>query len=194
MDTYKKKLLLVLGWFFLANVLAFTIALSMLAQTLNNTPKVLAYSVFASKPFVTASISEKIGSEDTRAAIIDHYFTRYGCPLAGTGQKMVEASDKYGFEFWWLPAIAWQESTCGKVMIPNSFNAWGYGIYGDRVTKFASWDEAIDHIAKDLNKNFFARGLTEPCEFEKRYTPPSKGRWCKSIKYFRDEMLDYKTH
>lgn len=151
------------------------------------------YSVFEAKPPLEITAEDSISGSDSRAAIVDQYFAKHKCPMAGTGQKMVEVADKYGFDYWWLPAIAWQESTCGKVMPHDSYNAWGYGIYGTKVTRFESWDQAIETIARDLSKNYFNKGLVEPCDVMKRYTPPSKGSWCKGIIYFRDEMLAHKT-
>lgn len=193
MELHKHKLFYVVAVFALVNIISYFLAFSLLLNSFNKKADVGSYSVFASKPFVTPVLQDEIVGEDNRAAIIDNYFAKFKCPLAGTGAKMVEMADKYGFEFWWLPAIAWQESTCGKVMIPNSYNAWGYGIYGDTVTKFLNYDQAMEAMSKDLKKNFFDKGLIEPCEFEKRYTPPSKGRWCKSIKYFRDQMIGFKN-
>ncbi|MEK7595428.1 MAG: hypothetical protein AAB443_02470 [Patescibacteria group bacterium] len=182
---------LIVIWYVSANIVALSLTLFLFAR--KESPKLITYSIFQTNPHVTGEVLGAVTGKDSRAEIIDQYFAKYKCPLTGTGVKMVEVADKYNFEFWWLAAIAWQESTCGKQMIPDSYNAWGYGIYGDTVTKFTSWEEAMDKIGSDLSKNFFGKGLIEPCEVEKRYTPPSKGRWCKSIQYFRDAMLYYKT-
>jgi len=191
-----KDFTLVAAWFFASNMIVLVliiILLSVPTGARSTNEENITYSVFSSKPPVNATISDSVEIDDARAAIIDQYFKEHKCPLAGTGRKMVELSDEHNFEFWWLPAIAWQESSCGKNIIDGSYNAWGYGIYGDNAKKFSNWDEAMEIIANDLSVNFFGKGLVEPCEVERRYTPPSKGSWCRSIKYFKDELINYKS-
>lgn len=188
-----KNLKLLTVWFLASNIVAFTIVAYFVLHPYATQKESIEYSVFASKPLVETQITDSIELSDARAVIIDQYFAKHKCPLTGTGKTIVELSDKYNFAFWWLPAIAWQESTCGKQIIEGSYNPLGYGIYGSKVTKFLSWDEAFTQVAKDLSKNYFSKGLIEPCDVQKVYTPSSKGSWCKSIKFFRDELLDYKT-
>ncbi len=191
MKLLRNKPLILVIWMLSTYVVTAASLLYLISR--NQKTEDIVYSVFEAKPPVSITAEDSLEGEDTRAAIIDQYFAKHKCPMAGTGKLMVAAADKYGFDYWWLPAIAWQESTCGKVMPNNSYNAWGYGIYGTKVTRFASWDEAVETIARDLSKNFFAKGLIEPCDVMKRYTPPSKGSWCKGIIFFRDEMLSFKT-
>ncbi len=191
MKLLKNKPLILVIWMISTYVITAASLVYLISR--NQKSQDIAYSVFEAKPPVTITSEDSLSGEDTRAAVIDQYFAKHKCPMAGTGEIMVAAADKYGFEYWWLPAIAWQESTCGKAMPNNSYNAWGYGIYGTKVTRFTSWEEAVDTIARDLSKNFFAKGLIEPCDVMKRYTPPSNGSWCKGINYFKDEMLGYKS-
>lgn len=174
-----------------SNSLALMLAVSLLLNS--GKKKEITYSVFSSKPLVTLSAEGTIEGRDTRPATIDQYFAKHNCPLTGTGQKMVEVADKYGIDFWLIPAIAWQESTCGKSVIPGSNNPFGYGIYENVTTKFDDIDTAIETLGKYFRKYFYSQGITEPCEIEKTYTPPSKGRWCKSVEYFRDELTSFKS-
>ncbi|MBI4091505.1 hypothetical protein HY419_01990 [candidate division WWE3 bacterium] len=191
MNLSKKYSAIIIGWFAFSNFIAYAMVTALIGQATPNTS--IKYSVFASKPLLAPSFTESLQGSDSRAAIIDQYFAKYKCPLTGAGKKMVELADKYNFPFWWLPSIAWQESTCGKQLPKNSNNPFGYGIYGDKIKRFESLDQAMESVAWDLATHYFNKGLTEPCEVEKVYTPPSKGSWCNSIKFFRDEMLDYKS-
>ena len=191
MKLSQKLFPILLAYFVFTYLVVVAAAVVMLSKA--NNEQNISYSVYASKPPVLFSLTEQLTGSDSRAAIIDQYFENHNCPMVGTGKKMVEVSDKYGFEYWWLPAIAWQESTCGKQIIEGSYNPFGFGIYGDNVIKFANWDDAIDRVGKELQKNYFELGLNEPCEVQQKYTPPSKGSWCESVKFFRDEMLNYKS-
>lgn len=193
MKTANKYAALLIGWFLSSNVMAFCLLFVLISAS--NKPKpVTTYNVFASKPLVEgASVAGAVAGEDTRAAIIDQYYAKHNCPMTGLGTKMVETADKYGLPFWLIPSISWVESTCGKNIIENSYNAYGWGIYGNTVTKFSSWDEGIDKLGSYLLRVFYSKGTTDLCTIEKTYTPPSKGKWCKNVAYFRDEMLDFKT-
>jgi len=177
-------------WFLLTNILSLLFISQLILPSKEGTGK---YSFFSSKPPSSFNLREGLVGEDARPEIIDQYFARFDCPLTGYGEKMVSVADAYGFEFWWLPAIAWQESSCGKQLIGGSYNPFGYGIYGDNVIRFTSFDEAIEQVGWDLSANFFGEGLVHPCDVQSKYTPPSNGSWCSAIEYFRDEMLNYKS-
>ena len=64
-----------------------------------------------------------------------------------------------------------QESNLCRRLIPeNSYNCWGGGIYGTTVTRFDSYDDAIETVGKGLKKTYIDKGLVTACDYDK-YTP-----------------------
>ncbi|MFA6981612.1 MAG: hypothetical protein WC243_01130, partial [Patescibacteria group bacterium] len=95
-------------------------------------------------------------------------------------------------------AIAFQESNCGRRTpkiegVEETYNAWGWGVWGDNLRTFGSWEEGIERVSKYLGDNFFSQGITDPCEIMKTYTPPSDGSWCEGVKYFGEIISGYQT-
>jgi hypothetical protein len=72
------------------------------------------YSIFSSKPLVLGVSSERILSADARAAALDGVLDYFDCPMKGMGKMFVEEADKNNIPYWLVPAIAFQESNCGK--------------------------------------------------------------------------------
>ncbi|RJR27363.1 hypothetical protein C4561_02305 [candidate division WWE3 bacterium] len=123
-----------------------------------------------------------------RELILTRFFEKYNSPLMPHVKTFVEVADKYKIDFRLLPAISCIESSCGKRLIPGSYNPFGWGIYGDNVIRFVSYDEAIEKVGEGLNKGYFAKGLNTPEKIAPVYTPPSHVHWLGKVKYFMNEM------
>lgn len=121
---------------------------------------------------------------DGRVANLKAFFRKYNSPLYDYAEKIVEVSDKYQFDYRLLPAIAMQESNLCRVIPENSYNCWGWGIYGSLVTRFSSYDEAIETIAKGLKNEYIDKGLVTASMIMKKYTPPSQGSWAHGVNTF----------
>lgn len=142
-------------------------------------------------PVVLGSISSDITAKDARPQIVSAFLGRYNCPIEPHdyyGNYFVEVADEYNLDFRLLPAIAMQESNCCKKSPENSNNCGGYGIYGDTITSFSSYEEGIDKIARTLSKSYASRGLQEVDEIMTRYTPRSNGSWAVGVLYFMNQM------
>src|SRR3989344_8638035 len=107
--------------------------------------------------------------EDKRVTILKDFFGRYNSPLTDYAQAIVDTADNYGLDWRLLPAIAMQESTLCKRTPTNSFNCWGFGIYGGKVTRFSNYNEAIETVSKTLARDYKSQGLSEPHEIMTRY-------------------------
>lgn len=125
---------------------------------------------------------------DARPVVVKNYLLKYGSPLEPFARQEVEISDKYGLDWRLLVAIAQQESNLCKKIPVNSHNCWGFGIYGNLVTRFDSYVIAMETVAKTLKKNYIDRGLTTPETIMAKYTPPSKGSWAKGVNQFLAEL------
>jgi hypothetical protein len=155
------------------------------------------YSIYLSRPLVLDDNTMKIYSRDSRAQRINEVMREYNCPMEGLGEIFVAEADKNDIPWWFVAAIAFQESSCGKNMPSldgqNSFNSWGWGVYGDNIHVFDNWVRGIETVSAYLSEMFFSKGITEPCDIMKTYTPPSQGSWCEGVNYFGSQFKDYKT-
>lgn len=139
---------------------------------------------FAVLPSLENRFEDKFVQKDARLELVKQFFNQYQSPLEPFSAKIVEAADTYNIDFRLLPAIAMQESNLCKKMPINSYNCWGFGIYGKKVTRFESYPEAIDTVSKTLANNYVAGGLNTPEEIMKKYTPSNSGGWAQSVNYF----------
>lgn len=132
--------------------------------------------------------SEQMLSEfktsDIRIANLKYYFRKYESVLYDKANYFVAMADTYQLDYRLLPAIAMQESNLCKHIYPGSYNCWGWGIYGNKVTRFSSYEEAIETISRGLKKNYIDKGYTTPEEIMRKYTPPSDGSWAFGVNTF----------
>lgn len=149
------------------------------------------FKIYAALPFENRLVWEDIEKADGRSILIGNFFKDYKSILSDHGQVFVDVADKYNLDYRLLPAIAMQESNGGKKVIKNSYNPFGYGIYGDLVVRFKSWEEAIEMVGKALKEDYIGQGLTTPAKIMTKYTPPSLakgGVWAKGVSSFMEEL------
>jgi len=128
---------------------------------------------------------------DSRAKIIKKYLADYDSPLTPFTEAVVSVSDKYQVDPYLIVAIAQQESNLCKAIPPDSHNCWGYGIYGDKVTMFADYPEALEIVISGIRKNYIDMGLRTPEEIMQKYTPPSVdlgGPWARGVSQFMGDL------
>lgn len=141
-------------------------------------------SGFPPAPLVLGAMTTDVKLGDSRAANLKEFFRRYHSPLYDYADLIVQISDKYVFDYRLLPAIAMQESNACLKVPANSHNCWGYGIYGDKVTNFDSYEEAIATVAYGIKHNYIDKGLITPETVMAKYTPGSTGSWASAVTYF----------
>lgn len=145
--------------------------------------------VYASLPREFPKVSDEIESADARPAIIKQYLERYKSPLLGHEDYIVRKSDEYGLDFRLITAIAQQESNLCKIIPPETYNCWGWGIHSRGTLGFNSYEEAIDTVMKGLKSEYIDKGFTTPDTIWKKYTPSSPdGAWAKGVNQFMGEM------
>lgn len=154
-------------------------------------PSIQNFKLYAALPTSESSISDEIGYLDGRARIIEEFFQDHKSPLFSEALVFIQVSDKYQLDYRLLPAISMQESNGGKKVIEDSYNPFGYGIYGKLAIKFKSWDEAIERVGKALREDYLNQGLKTPYQIMAKYTPPSlskDGAWAKGVSFFMEEL------
>ncbi len=149
------------------------------------------FKLYSALPVSNNQIFQQVDYLDGRSILVRNLFRKYNSPLQDLNIQFIEVADKYGLDFRLLPAIAMQESLGGKKVIQDSYNPFGYGIYGNLVIKFASWEEAVEKVGKALKENYLSQGLNTPDKIMAKYTPPSLlsgGTWAKGVKSFMQEL------
>ncbi|HBP50788.1 MAG: hypothetical protein US68_C0006G0043 [Candidatus Shapirobacteria bacterium GW2011_GWE1_38_10] len=133
-------------------------------------------------------ISGQVTESDARPIIIERYLAKYKSPLLPYAKEIFELSEAYGFEYYWIVAIAQQESNLCKKIPEDSHNCWGYGINSSGTLRFENYDLALKAYASYLKIQYFDKGLNTPELIMKKYCPHSNGSWARGVQQFIDEM------
>ncbi len=131
-----------------------------------------------------SNLQEEVIPGDAGVQLIETFLQKYHSPMAGLGTDIVNAARKYQIPIDILPAIGQCEGNLGKSIPANSHNTWGFGVYGNQITRFSSWQEAIDTVSKAIRRDYFDFGLTTPEKMMAKYTPPSDGSWANCVNKF----------
>lgn len=195
MDTFNHKNGLVfIGVWFAAAFCSLIFALNLffyLTQTQTTVKVHNDFKLYAALPENNYEIVEHIGINDGRSKIIENFFKKHKAPLADFSEIFITVADKYSLDWRLLPAISMQESNGGKKVIHNSYNPFGYGIYGSLVVRFQSWEEGIERVGRALKEDYSDKGLGTPEQIMVKYTPPSLekgGAWAKGVSAFMEDL------
>ncbi|MFA6185224.1 MAG: hypothetical protein WCT51_01790 [Candidatus Shapirobacteria bacterium] len=134
--------------------------------------------------FVDATVS----GADARPMLIKNYLEKYNSPMAPYSDLIFQISEDYGFEYYWIVAIAQQESNLCKKAPEDSHNCWGYGIHKKGTLKFDNYEIAIKSYAEYLKREYFDKGLNTPELIMKKYCPSSNGSWANGVNQFIEEL------
>ncbi len=122
--------------------------------------------------------------KDARVAYLKSFMRKYDSELYDHAESIVASADKHNIDYRLVPAIAMQESNLCRVIPHGSHNCWGWGIYGNTVTRFSSYPEAIETVSSGLKKYYYDQGLTTPDQIMRKYTPSSNGSWANGVNFF----------
>lgn len=124
---------------------------------------------------------------DNRAKALRAYLESNSSPLANSAETFVESADKYNLDWRFVAAIAGLESGFGKHIPYNSYNAWGWGVYGNNVLRFTSWDEGIETISKGLRERYMDKwGATNVYAIGKYYA--ASPTWAVRVESFMNKI------
>ncbi len=144
--------------------------------------------IYASLPNSIPSIDGAPESVDARGEIVRQYLQRYESNLEPHSDYIVQVADKYELDFRLIPAIAQQESNLCKIIPPDSYNCWGWGIHSKGSLGFESYEEAIETVSKGLREEYLDKGYLTAEEIMSKYTPMSNGSWAFGVNQFMAEM------
>lgn len=185
-------------WASLSVIMVFGVLVSIMVTPGKAKPQDTSkYAIYSSKPLVLEQSTYDIYSKDSRAQRINEVFKMYNCPLEGMGETFVFEADRNNIPWWLVAAVSFQESSCGKntpkVSGIETYNAWGWAVYGNTTWSFDNWARGIETVSKYFGDKFYSQGVIDLCEIMKTYTPPSNGSWCEGVKHFGDLIQSYIT-
>lgn len=92
--------------------------------------------------------------EDHRVKRLQLFLEKQNSPLAVYAQNFVDQADKNKIDWKLVAAISGVESTYGQAIPAYSYNAWGFGVYGDNVRRFSSWTDGITVVSEALRNDY----------------------------------------
>ncbi len=198
-DSLLKKFLLIFIFFTITPLALFSSVISLVAvsdnqiKTLNEKANLFespipGVKVYASLPSDIPSIYEQVISADARPEIIRNFLKVNNSPLEPYANFIVEASDKYGLDFRLITAIAQKESGLCRVIPPESYNCWGWGIHSKGTLGFDSYEEGIETVSKGLKDNYIDKGYVTIEEIMKKYAHPDSTTWAEGVGYYMKQM------
>jgi len=134
------------------------------------------------------SVDATVSGADARPMLIKKYLEKYNSPMAPYSDLIFQISEDYGFEYYWIVAIAQQESNLCKKAPEGSYNCWGYGVHKKGTLKFDGYELAIKSYAEYLKREYFDKGLNTPELMMKKYCPSSNGSWANGVNQFIEEL------
>lgn len=143
---------------------------------------------FAALPTSQNILSAHITQSDGRVERIKQFLAEYHSPLEPYAGDIVKAADEYGLDYRLIVSIAMQESGLCKTIPNNSYNCWGFGIYGHTVMHFTGYKQGIYTVTKTLATKYKNAGLVTPSQIMTMYTPSSNGSWAYGVNYFMNQL------
>ena len=156
---------------------------------------VFAIFVLSSKPAL--AIDREAGSSalpifrqilepdfDYRVYTLRKFLAKFDSPLTPYSLEFIKTADYYSIDWRMVAAISGVESTFGKQIPGNSYNAYGWanGNYS-----FKSWPDSIQTVSMTLKNQYIDKGATSIAKISHIYAPPST-TWSGKVKYFMDKI------
>jgi hypothetical protein len=135
-------------------------------------------------------VNEKI--PDSRVTILKEYLEQYNSPLIPYAGNFVEIADKYNLDWKLVVAISGVESTFGQQIPNESFNGWGWGIYGDNMIRFSSWTQGIETVSEGLRNKYINKWGAQDVYSIGRFYAASP-TWAQRVTYFMDSIDKFKN-
>jgi Ca2+-binding RTX toxin-like protein len=127
---------------------------------------------------------------DSRIKILNNFLKQNDSPLAPYAADFVAMADKYNLDWKLVAAISGVESTFGKEIPNSSYNAWGWGVYGNNVINFKSWTDGIDTISQGLRERYMDQwGGQDIYQIGAMYA--SSSAWPDHVEYYMNQIQDF---
>lgn len=121
---------------------------------------------------------------DYRVENLRNFLSKFNSPLIPYASDFVAYADANGLDYRLVPSISGVESTFGKQIPFNSYNAYGW-VNGN--FSFKSWPDSIAVVSQTLKSNYVDRGLASVYQIAHVYAPPST-TWGGKVSYFMGKI------
>lgn len=144
--------------------------------------------VFAEEKIAEASadISSEEKIKDKRGEKLKRFLESYHSPLAPCSFFIVKTADRYSLDWKLVPAISGLESSFGKRIPHNSYNAYGWanGRY-----YFKDWQDGIEIVSKTLKESYVDKGARTVEQIGPIYA--ESPIWSQRVVYFMEEIENF---
>lgn len=125
---------------------------------------------------------------DTRIQKLRLYLESMSSPLSEYAHFIVSEADRVNIDWRLVTAIAGVESTFGKHIPTDSYNAWGWAVYtGQQDGKhFNSWKDGINVVSEGLKMNYINRGMDTVEKMSSTYAASPTWSW--KVSYFINQI------
>ena len=146
-------------------------------------------TVHAQESDASAQLFYAEKTPDLRIFKLANFLEKHRSPLATYAPFFIQKADEYSLPWSLVAAIAGVESTFGKAIPYNSFNAYGWanGQY-----YFQNWQESIEVVSKMLKLKYINRGATSIEAIARIYAPPSQ-TWAGKVRFFMEKIENYSS-
>lgn len=155
--------------------------------------KALAYDQSAEQSAIFAApqtVPSQQVKQDNRAEILKAYLTQYNSPLADHADTFIKEADANNLDWRMVAAISGVESGFGEAIPPYSYNAWGFGVYGNNVRGFTSWDDGITVVSTALRQEYMNnRGATNVYQIGATYA--ASPTWAYRVQGYMDAIEQF---
>ncbi|MEK7534689.1 MAG: hypothetical protein AAB600_05180 [Patescibacteria group bacterium] len=129
---------------------------------------------------------------DSRVKVLKNFLEKYNAPFVPFAGEFIKSADVYNLDWKLVAAISGVESTFGKFIPYDSFNAWGWGVYGNNVIYFSSWTEGIETVSKGLRENYLDKwGAKNIHQIGKIYA--ASPTWASKVEYFMEKITEFEN-
>lgn len=149
------------------------------------------FASFQQEAGSTASIlvgNETTSLQDARVKQLESYLAAHHSPLTDYAAFFISEADRLSLDWKLVAAIAGTESTFGKFIPRDSFNAWGWGIFTGKSDgiHFTSWADGIRTVSEGLKFKYVNKGATSVEQMGKIYA--ASPAWASHVLYFMEKI------
>jgi hypothetical protein len=147
-------------------------------------------NVFAeSEAGTAAKLTFREAIVDDRPQRLREFLASYNSPLADEADTFVREADKNNLDWRLVAAISGVESTFGKAIPTDSYNAWGWGVFtgSQDGVHFKNWADGIAQVSEGLRNNYYNHGASTIYDVGWMYAANGDS-WGNHTQYFIDQL------
>jgi hypothetical protein len=129
-------------------------------------------------------------NKDTRTHVLQAYLEKQNSPLAAHAKTFIDSADQNNLDWKLVAAISGVESYFGQQIPANSYNGWGYGVYGNNVRRFESWDDGIITVSQAIRNDYMNKwGAQNVFQIGQVYA--ADPRWAGKVLHFITQIEEF---